>query len=264
MIIEIDRIDIPALACYASLSEAQLRKREDNEEGIFICESPKVIKVAIDNGYEPLSLLCEAKHITGDAAFIISQFPDIPVYTGQRSVLSQLTGYVLTRGVLCAMKRKEDYDFIKLCSESRLLCVLQGVCDTTNIGAIFRSASALGVDGIVLSSDTCDPLNRRSVRVSMGTVFTVPWVKVSNPVSLLNSQGFTTVSLALRNDALALDDPILKKFDRLAVVFGTEGDGLPSKVIKDCRFVVKIPMYHGVDSLNVAAASAVTFWELRK
>lgn len=262
-IIEIDRIDLPELSCYSSLTEAELRNLKEKGDGIFIAESPKVIEVAIQNGYKPLSMLCEARHITGDAAGILSRFPEIAVYTGSRETLSSLTGYKLTRGVLCAMRRKPLPSPKEIFGEGRsLICVMQGICDTTNIGSIFRSASALGVDGILLSEDTCDPLNRRAVRVSMGTVFTVPWTITADPIEQLKSAGFTSVALALRDDSLQLEDDRLKNKERLAVVFGTEGDGLPQKIIDSCDYVVKIPMKHGVDSLNVGAAAAVVFWEL--
>lgn len=264
MIIEIDNINVPEVAAYASLTETQLRHGNDSVEGYFIAESPKVIKVAISKGYEPESILCERKHITGDAHEIISMFPEIKIFTGTRETLQSLTGYKLTRGVLALMKRKPLPSLRFLCGQSRLLCVLHGVTDTTNIGSIFRSASALGVDGIVLSKDTCDPLNRRSVRVSMGTVFTVPWTWLENSIEDLKEYGFATAALALSENSISLDNRILKQQEKLAVVFGTEGDGLPTKVIGECDFVVKIPMFHGVDSLNVGAAAAVTFWELRK
>lgn len=261
MIIEIDDITVPEVAPYSSLTERELRA---DTNGLFIAESPKVIKVAIERGYRPESMLCERKHITGDASDIISAFPQMPVYTAERSVLSTLTGYKLTRGVLCAMKRKPLPGINKICADARLVCVLQSITDTTNIGSIFRSASALGVDAIVLSSDTCDPLNRRAVRVSMGTVFTVPWTTTADPVGELHRCGFKTAALALSDKAIPLDSQELSGESRLAAVFGTEGDGLPDEVIDRCDYIVTIPMHHGVDSLNVGAAAAVTFWELRR
>lgn len=264
MIKEITDINDPEIALFASLTEAQLRERKESEHGFFIAESPKVIRVAMEHGYEPFAMLCERRHITGDAADIISRCPDMKIYTGERPVLASITGYKLTRGVLCAMKRRKLPSLSEVCGGASLICVLQSVTDTTNIGAIFRSASALGVDGVVLSADTCDPLNRRAVRVSMGTVFTVPWTITEHPVEELKACGFTTAALALRDDFVSLDDPCLKSQDKLAVIFGTEGDGLPSDAIASADIVVKIPMHHGVDSLNVAAAAAVTFWELRK
>lgn len=264
-IIEIDDLTHPQIQIFSSLTERQLHDYEfRGERGFFIAESPKVIGVAIERGYKPYALLCERKHITGDAAAIIAKFPEIPVYTGERELLSQLTGYVLTRGVLCVMKRPVLPSLEDVCRHARLLCVLQSVTDTTNIGAIFRSTAALGVDGIVISSDTCDPLNRRSVRVSMGTVFCVPWTKVEHPVTELRNLGVTTAALALCKNAISLDNEVLKKEAKLAVVFGTEGAGLPRSVIEKCDFTVTIPMSYGIDSLNVAAAAAVTFWELRK
>lgn len=261
-IIRISDINDPAIEIFHSLTEAQLRQSMEYERGVFIAESPKVIKVALQNGYEPISLLCEEKHINGDAAEIISGIPDMPVYTSSREILREITGYTLTRGVLCAMKRKELPD-IKSFRDAQLLCVIQSVCDTTNIGAIFRSAAALGVDGVVLSSDTCDPLNRRSIRVSMGNVFSVPWTICENPVEALHDIGFKVAALALKDNSLSLADPILKKEQKLGVIFGTEGDGLNDDIVNNADYVVKIPMYHNVDSLNVAAAAAVTFWELR-
>lgn len=264
MIVEITDIASEELKLFSSLTEARLRASKEAEFGIFIAESPKVINVALKRGYEPVALLCERKHIQGDAKEIIERCGDIPVYTADRDVLLKLTGYVLTRGVLCAMKRKKLPTVGEIAGGSNLIAVLQSITDTTNIGAIFRSASALGVDGIILSSDTCDPLNRRAVRVSMGTVFTVPWTFDPKPTNTLKNLGFTAAALALKDDSINLDNPILRQIDRLAVVFGTEGDGLPDEIIKKCDYVVKIPMHHGVDSLNVAAAAAVTFWQLRR
>lgn len=263
-ITEITDINLPELSPFASLTEAQLRQYPDNERGIFIAESPKVITTALERGYRPLSILCERKHITGDAAGIIGRCGDIPVYTGTRELLASLTGYKLTRGVLCAMERPELPDAGELVAGASLVGVLQNISDTTNIGAIFRSASALGVDCLLLTRDTCDPLNRRAVRVSMGTVFTVPWTFDADPLETLADAGFKTASLALTDDAISLDNPVLKEAGKLALFFGTEGDGLPRKTILSTDWVVKIPMMHGVDSLNVAAAAAVAFWELRR
>lgn len=263
-IIEINDINDSALDAYARLTESALRTGKEGEMGIFIAESPKVIRVALDHEYKPLSILCERKHITGDASDIIARCPDTPVYTADREALASLTGYTLTRGVLCAMERKPLPSLHDICGDARLVAVIRSVTDTTNIGAIFRSASAMGVDAVVLSSDACDPLNRRAVRVSMGTVFTVPWTMCLNPEKELREMGITTAALALSDDSISLDDPRLKECQRLAVIFGTEGDGLPQKIISESDYVVKIPMHHGVDSLNVAAAAAVTFWELRR
>lgn len=262
-IIHITSLDNPGLAPYISLTEAQLRNRLDPENGIFIAESPKVIRVAINAGYRPLSMLCEERHICGDAEFIVRLFPDIDVYTGSREMLSKLTGYTLTRGVLCAMKRKRLPAVSEICENARRVAVIDGVVDTTNIGAIFRSAAALGIDGILLTTTSCDPLNRRAVRVSMGTVFQVPWTWLSAKVEVLRDYSFKTVAMALTDDSLSIDDTVLRSQKRLAIVLGTEGDGLSNEVIGGCDYVARIPMAHGVDSLNVAAASAVAFWELR-
>lgn len=263
-IIEIQSLDHPGVEIFSSLTEAQLRNRLDPERGIFIAESPKVIRVALDAGYEPKAILCEAKHITGDAADIIRRCGDIPVYTGARELLSHLTGYTLTRGVLCAMQRKQPPLIEKICKDTRRIAVIHGVVDTTNIGAIFRSAAALGIDAVVLTRDSCDPLNRRAVRVSMGSVFLVPWTWSEDPIKELKQLGFRTAALALTERSVTLDNPILKEEPRLALILGTEGDGLPQQTIENADYVVRIPMAHGVDSLNVAAASAVAFWELNK
>ena len=264
MITEIHDITATELRVYSSLTEAQLRNELHPDQAIFIAESPKVIRVALDAGLTPLSLLCDKRHIEGDARDIIERCPDIPVYTGPREVLASLTGYTLTRGVLCAFRRPQPRDLSGICSGAGRVVILEGVCDTTNIGAIFRSAAALGIDAVILSSDCCDPLNRRAVRVSMGSVFLVPWCFCTNPERELSSLGFKTVAMALRNNSIDLDSPTLKAEPKLAIVMGTEGDGLPSAIIDNADYVVKIPMAHGVDSLNVAAASAVAFWELRK
>lgn len=262
-VIEITDISDPRVAVYARLTEAQLRSSDDH--GIFIAESPKVINVALDAGYTPLSMLCEGRHITGDAAEILHRCPaDMPVYTGQRAVLESLTGYKLTRGVLCAMQRYALPKVEDICRNASRIAVIDGVCDTTNIGAIFRSAAALGIDGILLTPTSCDPLNRRAVRVSMGTVFLVPWTWLDRPIKELSKLGFKTLAMALRDDSVSLDDPALNAEPRLAIILGTEGDGLAQNVIDDADLVCRIPMAHNVDSLNVAAASAVTFWQLRK
>ena len=262
-IIHIDSLDHPGLNQYVSLTEAQLRNRLDEENGVFIAESPKVIRVAINAGYRPLSMLCEERHISGDAAFIVREFPDIDVYTGSRELLTALTGYKLTRGVLCAMKRRALPTVEDICSNAHRVAVIDGVVDTTNIGAIFRSAAALGVDGVLLTPESCDPLNRRAVRVSMGTIFQVPWTWIRRPLTSLHEYGFKTVAMALSDNSVPIDDPQLCAEDRLAIVLGTEGDGLRSEVITSCDYVARIPMAGGVDSLNVAAASAVAFWQLR-
>lgn len=262
-IIEVTSLEQSGVQVFGTLTEAQLRNRLEPEKGIFIAESPKVIDVALKAGYEPLSLLCERKHIEGDAAGIIARCGDIPVYTGERELLAQLTGYTLTRGVLCAMRRPALPPVELVCRDASGIVVIDGVTDTTNIGAIFRSAAALGIDAVLLTSTSCDPLNRRAVRVSMGSVFLVPWTWLDAPISSLNSLGFKTVAMALTDKSIALDDPILATEPRLAIVMGTEGDGLPHETIEQADYVVRIPMSHGVDSLNVAAASAVAFWQLR-
>lgn len=263
-IVHIDNINSPELAVYASLTEAQLRNRLNPEKGIFIAESPKVIRVAINSGYKPISMLCEERHITGDAADIIAATPDITVYTGTRETLSSLTGYTLTRGVLCAMRRPQLPNLEDICRDAHRIAIIDSVVDTTNIGAIFRSAAALGIDAVLLTPTSCDPLNRRAVRVSMGSVFLIPWTWIEGPITpTLNALGFKTVALALTDRSISIDDPVLEKENRLALILGTEGDGLAQEVIDSTDYTVRIPMSHGVDSLNVAAASAVAFWQLR-
>ena len=262
-IIQIESIHHPGVEVFGTLTEAQLRNALEPEKGIFIAESPKVIHVALNAGYEPVSLLCEAKHIAGDAAPLLERFGDIPIYTGNRDVLASLTGYTLTRGVLCAMRRPKLPSVEEVCRDARRVVVIHGVVDSTNIGAIFRSAAALGIDGVLITRDSCDPLNRRAVRVSMGSVFLVPWTWLDAPVDSLHQLGFQTAAMALTDDSIPLDHPSLKASPRLALVMGTEGDGLPADTIARTTYTVKIPMAHNVDSLNVAAASAVAFWELR-
>ena len=263
-IIEITSLNEPGVEVFTSLTEAQLRNRLDPTKGIFIAESPKVINVALNAGYEPISLLCERKHITGDAADIIARCGDIPVYTGDRELLATLTGYTLTRGVLCAMRRKSDRSIEEVCRDARRVVVIDGVVDTTNIGAIFRSAAALGIDAVLLTPSSCDPLNRRAIRVSMGSVFLVPWTWLHEPITGLNHIGFKTVAMALTDDSVSIDDETLCAEPRLAIVMGTEGDGLAHTTIAQTDYVARIPMSHDVDSLNVAAAAAVAFWQLRK
>ena len=263
MIHEITSLSDERIQQFASLTEAQLRNRLNQDLGIFIAESPKVIRVALQAGYEPLSLLCESKHIDGDAADIIKRCSDVPVYTGSRELLAELTGYTLTRGVLCAMRRKPSPALADILKDARRVCVIDAVCDTTNIGAIFRSAAALGIDAVLLTRSSCDPLNRRAIRVSMGTIFLVPWTWLDN-YNQLRDLRFKTAAMALTDKSISLNDPILKQQERLAIIMGTEGDGLPQKTIEDADYTVRIPMYHQVDSLNVAAAAAVAFWELRK
>lgn len=263
-VIEIQSLDHPGVEVFSTLTEAQLRNRLDPQRGIFIAESPKVIRVALDAGHVPVALLCERRHLTGDAADILVRVGNIPVYTGERDLLARLTGYTLTRGVLCAMRRPVPPAVDDVCREARRVVVIHGVVDATNIGAIFRSAAALGIDAVLLTTDSCDPLNRRAVRVSMGSVFLVPWTWVEQPLACLHGLGFRTAAMALTDRSIPLDAPVLKEEPRLALVMGTEGDGLPRETIAGADYVVRIPMAHGVDSLNVAAASAVAFWELRK
>ena len=275
--IEINSLADPRVQMFSTLTEAQLRNRLEPEKGIFIAESPKVIKVALQAGYEPVALLCEKKHIEGDAKEIISgawtedeeKQHTFPVYTGSRELLASLTGYTLTRGVLCAMRRPKERSVAEVTKGARRVVVIDGVSDTTNIGAIFRSAAALGIDAVLLTRNSCDPLNRRAVRVSMGSVFLVPWTWIDEEdadrryFNELHQLGFSTAAMALSDNSISLDDPVLKKQERLAIIMGTEGDGLPKSTIAAADYVVRIPMAHGVDSLNVAAASAVAFWELR-
>lgn len=263
LIIEVQSLDDPAIEAYGRLTEAQLRNRLDPSNGLFIAESPKVIDVALAAGYEPVSLLCERKHIEGDAAHIIEKCGDMPIYTGSREILARLTGYALTRGVLCAMRRKPELSVGDVCAGARRVVVIDGVVDTTNIGAIFRGAAALGIDGVLLTPASCDPLNRRSVRVSMGSVFLLPWTWLRIPIAELRRYGFKTVAMALTDKSVPIDYPVLGKEPRLAIVMGTEGDGLSDGVVSDADYVARIPMSHGVDSLNVAAAAAIAFWELR-
>lgn len=262
-IIRILSLNDAGVELFSNLTEAALRNKLEPEAGIFIAESPKVIRIALEQHYEPISMLCEEKHLEGDAADIVRMCGDIPIYTGSREVLRNITGYTLTRGVLCAMKRPRIRSVEEVCKEAKRIVVIDGVSDTTNIGAIFRSAAALGIDAALLTHTSCDPLNRRSVRVSMGSVFLLPWTWLNAPIKHLKSLGFTTLAMALRDDAKQLSDPFLKTLDRVAIVMGTEGDGLANEVIEEADYTVRIPMQHGVDSLNVAAASAVAFWELR-
>ena len=241
-IIEISSLTHPGVDVFCMLTEAQLRQRMEPGKGVFIAESPNVISRALDAGYEPLALMCERKHISGSAAHIIKRCGDVPVYTGDRELLATLTGYVLTRGVLCVMRRPVLPSMEEICRDTRRIVVIDGVVDTTNIGAIFRSAA---------------------VRVSMGSVFLVPWTWLNGTIGDLNKFGFRTAAMALTDDSISIDHPILAAEPRLAIVMGTEGDGLPYKTIAEADYVVRIPMAHGVDSLNVAAAAAVAFWQLR-
>ena len=263
-IVEVSSLDDARLAPYSGLTEAQLRYGMSDFGELFIAESPKVINVALNAGYSPVSLLCEAKHIAGDAADIVARCgDDVPVFTGSRELLSRLTGYTLTRGVLCAMRRPMPKSLGEVLDGARRVVVIDGVVDSTNIGAIFRSAAALGIDAVLLTPGSCDPFNRRAVRVSMGAVFLVPWTWLDVPVASLRDFGFKVAAMALTHDSISLDNPLLRRVERLAIVMGTEGDGLSRETIADCDYVVRIPMSHQVDSLNVAAAAAVAFWELR-
>ena len=269
-IIEITDFHAPELDPYARLTQNQLRNRLEPEKGIFIAESPKVIDRALDAGYKPVSLLMERKQITGPAAGILSRCGDAPVYTADREMLAELTGFELTRGVLCAFHRPAPRPVEELCQNARRVAVLEGIVDSTNVGAIFRSAAALNMDAVLINPSCCDPLCRRAVRVSMGTVFQVPWGQLGETpadwpekgMDILHSLGFKTAAMALSDRSVSIDDEQLAKEPKLAIVLGTEGDGLAAGTIASCDYTVKIPMSHGVDSLNVAAASAVAFWQL--
>ena len=270
-IVEITTYDAPELDVFARLTQAQLRNRLEPEKGVFIAESPKVIARALDAGCEAVSLLMERRHIDGDAKEIIDRCGDIPVYTADREVLAKLTGFELTRGVLCAMKRPKLKTVEELCANARRVAVLEGIVDSTNVGAIFRCAAALHMEAVLITPTCCDPLMRRSARVSMGTVFQVPWTQIGDDkdqwpqpgLQRLRDLGFKTAAMALSDQAVSIDDQALMAEEKLAIVLGTEGDGLSEKTIADCDYTVCIPMSHGVDSLNVAAASAVAFWQLR-
>ena len=263
-IYEITDFSAPELDAYARLSERELLHRGEPAEGLFIAESPKVVERALDAGYEPLSLLLEPRHIEGEARELIARC-GVPVYVAPPEVLTQLVGFHLTRGVLCAMRRRPEPALEAVCASARRVAVLEDVMNPTNVGAIFRSAAALGMDAVLLTAGCADPLYRRAVRVSMGNVFLVPWTHVgADWQARLRALGFKTAAMALRDDALPVGDPALAAEPRLAVVLGTEGDGLAPKTIAQCDYTVRIPMARGVDSLNVAAASAVAFWELGK
>ena len=271
-IITISDFSDSRLDLFARLTEGQLRRRQESEQGIFIAESPKVIERALNGGYTPVALLMEQKHIEGDGAPIIARCPEVPVYTASRQVLEALTGFALTRGVLCAMERRALPTVEELLQNARRVAVLEGIVDPTNVGAIFRSAAALNMDAVLVTPTCCDPLYRRAVRVSMGTVFQVPWTKIGDDhtqwphpgLERLQALGFKTAAMALRDDSVSIDDAGLLSEDKLAIVLGTEGDGLAGDTIANCDYTVKIPMSHEVDSLNVAAASAVAFWQLGK
>ena len=270
-IIEITDFNAPELDVYARISEVQLLNRAEPEKGIFIAESPKVIERALDAGCKPISFLVEHKHIEGEAKELIRRCGDIPVYTAAFDVLTQLTGFKLTRGMLCAMHRPALPGIEEVCGNARRIAVLENVVNPTNIGAIFRSAAALGMDAVLLTPGCSNPLYRRAIRVSMGTVFQIPWAFFDEKtdwktegIRKLQEMGFKTAAMALRDDSVSIDDPALEKEEKLAIVLGTEGDGLASSTIEGCDYTVRIPMACGVDSLNVAAASAVAFWQLRR
>ena len=263
-IIEITDFGAPQLDVYARLSEGQLLNRHEPEKGLFIAESPKVIGRALDAGCVPVSILLEKKHIEGQGKEIIMRCGDIPVYTAEFDVLTQLIGFQLTRGMLCAMRRPKLRTVQEVCAGARRIAVLENVMNPTNVGAVFRSAAALNMDGILLTPAGSNPLYRRAIRVSMGTVFQIPWAFLSEESGLeeLHKLGFTTVAMALKEDSVSIDSPQLTQEEKLAIVLGTEGDGLSADTIAGCDYTVRIPMAHGVDSLNVAAASAVAFWQL--
>ena len=271
-IIEITDLTLPELQVYTSLNEAQLLHYFEPAPGIFIAESPKVIERALDFGCEPISILMEQKDLDTCGKNIVKRCKNIPVYTARLEVLEQITGYKLARGMLCAMHRPAMPSAEEIYKKEGRIAVLENVVNPTNVGAIFRSAAALNMDAVLLTSACSDPLYRRATRVSMGTVFQVPWTyietkKVTWPqggMDLLHEYGFKTVAMALRNDSVRIDDPKLHAEEKLAIILGTEGDGLAAETMADCDYTVKIPMSHGVDSLNVAAASAVAFWEFGK
>ena len=262
-IIEITDFLAPELDVYARLSEIQLLNREFPEKGLFIAESPKVIERALDAGYEPVSCLMEKRHIEGEGRQILSRIKDVPVFCAEFDILTQLTGFKLTRGMLCAMKRKPLPDVREICADKSRIVILDKVMNPTNVGAIIRSAAALGMDAVVLTPGCSDPLYRRAARVSMGTVFQIEWTFLTDDsLDEIKALGFKTAAMALKDNSLSVDDLKLRDEKKLAIIMGTEGDGLSEKTISDCDYTVKIPMYHGVDSLNVAAASAVAFYQL--
>jgi tRNA G18 (ribose-2'-O)-methylase SpoU len=271
-IVEINHFSAPELAVFARLTDAQLRNRFEPEKGIFIAESIKVIRLALDAGCEPISFLMERKQIAGQARDIIARCKDVPVYTADSSLLAELTGFQLTRGVLCAMRRPRLPGVDELCAGATRIAILENFMDTTNVGAVFRSAAALDIDAVLVTASCCDPLSRRALRVSMGTVFKVPWTYIGKKpdgwpqpgLRRLQELGFKTVAMTLSDTALCIDDPQLMGEEKLAIVLGTEGNGLAPCTIAECDYAACIPMSHNVDSLNVAAASAVAFWQLRK
>ena len=269
-IIEITNFHAPELDIYARLNENQLLNRAEPSKGLFIAESPKVVERAMNAGYEPVSMLVEKKHIEGEAKDVIARCGDIPVYTAEFEVLKQLTGFALTRGVLCAMRRRPLPSVEEVCKGAKRIAILENVMNPTNVGAIFRSAAALNIDAVLLTPACSNPLYRRAARVSMGTVFQIPWTYFSGDeaawpqpgIDILKNLGFKTAAMALCDESVSIDDEKLMSEEKLAIILGTEGDGLATATIADCDYTVKIPMSHGVDSLNVAAASAVAFWQL--
>ena len=271
-IIEVNDISLKELEVFTRLTETELRMKKDKENGVFIAESPNVINTALDMGYKPISLLMERKRINTQGKSIVERILDVPVYTADDEVLKDIVGYPLTRGILCAMERPEPKNPIEVIKDAKRIAVLEDIVDTTNVGAIFRSAAALGIDGIILSPSSADPFNRRCIRVSMGTVFQIPFAYISEDISFwphkglefLKENGFTTVSMALCDDTVSIEDERLKKEEKLAIILGTEGTGLKKETIEKSDITVKIPMYNGVDSLNVGNAAAIAFWELRK
>lgn len=271
-IIEINDLDAPFLDAYLRLTENRLRNRLEPQKGIFIAESPKVIDVAVKEGYEPISFLMEKRHIINDARDIISKFPHVPVYTSEREVLEKITGYTLTRGVLAAMKRPALLNFEEICKNAGRIAVLENVVDATNIGAIMRCAAALDMDAVLLNPTCCDAFNRRAIRVSMGTVFQIPWTYICSTqkewekegIDRLHALNFKTAAMALRDDTVSIEDKRLINEEKLAIILGAEGHGLSKNTIACCDYTIKIPMANNVDSLNVASAAAVAFWELRK
>lgn len=271
MIIRITDLQQKGADIFANLTERELRFSYEKEGGFFIAESPKVIERALNAGYEAISFLMEEKHITGDAAFLIERCPELPVYTAAREVLEKITGYKLTRGVLCAFKRKKELNYKEICKNSHRIAILENIADSTNVGAIFRSAAALGIEALLLTPKCADPLSRRCIRVSMGNVFNIKWARIGETaedwpekgLTSLKEMGYKTLSMALRKNSIDIDDPLLYKEEKLAILLGTEGEGLDTKTIDMSDYVAKIPMSAEVDSLNVAAAAAIIFWELR-
>ncbi len=261
-IISITDFSAPELDVYARLSEKQLYRINEPNPGIFIAESPKVIERAINAGYSPISLLTEPAHISGEAAAVVRRMKELPIFTASPAILKNLTGFQLTRGALCAMQRRTLPDYRELCTNARKIAVLENVVNPTNVGAIFRSAAALGIDAVLLTKGCSDPLYRRAARVSMGTVFQIPWTYIDSEISDIKKLGFKTAAMALSDKSVSIDDKSLMNEEKLAIVLGTEGDGLAVSTIAECDYTVKIPMAHDVDSLNVAAASAVAFWQL--